>query len=389
MPRSTDTDIVIVGAGISGVSLAVHLHETGALAGRSLTILEPRTEPAFERSLCMFDVLAHPFRDAITHRWQHYAFATHTRSATRATNQYPYVHIPAVRFFDVATTKLMRASQEISRGVSVSDISDRGDHVQLQTSAGELRAQVVFDSRLPSEKNTTSHADITLLQHFRGFHIRTNRPVFTPDRATLMDFRVSQANGLHFMYVLPYAPDEALVESTFFTPRVVEDHVYEHAIHAYLDEHLNVQTWELVRDERGAIPMTTKPFDPRPSQRVHRIGIAGGAAKPSTGFAFLAIQRQAHMIANAIQHDLLASVAPLRSKLTLSLDAIFLQRLVDQPQSAPQLFVTLAERVSPDILSRFLFDAASATDTASVVRSLPATPMIRSALRSSRLWLRP
>ena len=35
-----------------------------------------------------------------------------------------------------------------------------------------------------------------------------------------MDFDVSQEQGLHFMYVLPFSANEALVESTYFSPKL-------------------------------------------------------------------------------------------------------------------------------------------------------------------------
>ncbi len=56
-----------------------------------------------------------------------------------------------------------------------------------------------------------------LLQHFLGQMLKTSQPVFDPSIATLMDFRCDQSQGLHFIYLLPTAPDTALIESTLFT----------------------------------------------------------------------------------------------------------------------------------------------------------------------------
>ena len=59
--------------------------------------------------------------------------------------------------------------------------------------------------------------------------------------------------------------------------------------------------------EDGVIPMTDGVFDPRPSPRVVRLGTAGGATRPSTGFTFTAMVRQA----GRIGRELAAGRAPL------------------------------------------------------------------------------
>ncbi|NDA64318.1 MAG: lycopene cyclase, partial [Chitinophagia bacterium] len=51
-----------------------------------------------------------------------------------------------------------------------------------------------------------------LLQHFKGWMIETSEDCFDPDKATFMDFRVSQQSGTTFVYVLPVTNRRALVE---------------------------------------------------------------------------------------------------------------------------------------------------------------------------------
>jgi lycopene beta-cyclase len=79
------------------------------------------------------------------------------------------------------------------------------------TSEDKSDFDVIYDSRPPVADTNI------LLQHFRGLEIRAAKPVFNPEVAILMDFRVSQENGIHFMYVLGYDEYTALVESTFFS----------------------------------------------------------------------------------------------------------------------------------------------------------------------------
>ena len=65
-----------------------------------------------------------------------------------------------------------------------------------------------------------------MLQHFQGIEVKTKQPCFDKDMAILMDFRVDQSKGMHFIYLLPYSATEALVESTLFSTELVDEEFY-------------------------------------------------------------------------------------------------------------------------------------------------------------------
>ena len=56
-----------------------------------------------------------------------------------------------------------------------------------------------------------------LNQHFRGWEIETDRPVFNPQLPTLFDFRTPQDGHMRFVYTLPFAENRALIEYTLFS----------------------------------------------------------------------------------------------------------------------------------------------------------------------------
>ena len=45
-----------------------------------------------------------------------------------------------------------------------------------------------------------------------------------------MDFRCDQSRGIHFIYLLPYSPAEALVRSTMLSTKRQSDEFYAEAI---------------------------------------------------------------------------------------------------------------------------------------------------------------
>ena len=130
-------------------------------------------------------------------------------------------------------------------------------------------AAQVFDSRPPRVPHGC------MLQHFIGFEVRAPKPVFDPETVILMDFRVDQSQGMHFIYLLPFSATEALVESTLFSASTLDEDFYTGAIDSYLQRYFDLTSFEILRRERGAT-LFRFPFESR--------GVRNGAsasAEPS------------------------------------------------------------------------------------------------------------
>ena len=391
-----DADVIIAGAGLSGLSLAVALLDAGLPDKTRILLVDPREAlSGTDRTWSFFDLVPHAFEAAITHRWTHWRVRNGGAEALRSAPGLTYCCIPGERFYELALHRLVSAgnSVEFMLGVTVEHVEDLGDRVAVQTSAGVLSARLAMDSRPPElPRATDGDKDVNLLQHFRGRVIRSTEPVFEVDTATLMDFDVTQAHGIHFVYVLPFDAHTALVESTFFTERVLPDEVYETAIETWLAQRLPHSTLQTVSREAGVIPMTTAPFDAWPSPRIVRIGTAGGHAKPSTGYAFLAVQRFVHEFAPrviaALREGGYAEPPAARSARTVALDTIFLSYLRSRPERAPETFYRLFERVPPAVLARFLSDTGSLADDLTVMRTSDSPRLALETVRATPLLRR-
>ena len=230
----------------------------------------------------------------------------------------------------------------------------------------------VFDSRPPSVP------DGAMLQHFKGIEIKTNHPCFDPETAILMDFRCDQSRGIHFIYLLPYSPDEALVESTMFSPTQEEDIFYEQAIEHYLDAYWNTGGYEIRHREAGCIPMAfLSPVD----KSLMPIGANGGCVRPSSGYAFCFIQRQAdeisrHLSANRQGLSRFRLPRPIR-RFDLFLDKVFLRVIRRHPERAPDLFARIAARLTGDEFARFMSGLADFATYAKLITAMPTGLFIR------------
>ena len=92
----------------------------------------------------------------------------------------------------------------------------------------KIYANKIYDSRSLEIKKEG------LKQHFIGQIIKTIQP-HKINIATLMDFRVTQNEGLHFMYCLPINENQLLVESTVFSENILPDEWYKKQINEFID----------------------------------------------------------------------------------------------------------------------------------------------------------
>lgn len=384
--NALDADCVVVGAGCAGLSLAVALLEQRLPEKAKIILVDSRDSYTRDRNWCFFNAIRHPFEDAVAHRFASWRVRNQGKSIDRFAKGTAYCHVPSDRFYEIAQSKIAasRGRAELHLGVSVGQAEETANGAVLETSIGRLRTKFVFDSRAVKVAASPSHTH--LLQHFVGHEIEVDRPVFDPTTATLMDFDVTQAHGIHFVYILPFSATRALVESTFFSPNLLETNIYEHAIRSYLEDRFGLENANIVDRERGVIPMSSQPIDAHPSPHVFRIGLAGGFAKPSTGYAFLASQRVAKLTAQQFANGTLASPVEVRPQRSAFLDAVFLSFLQRYPNLAPDIFFRLFERTPPEVLVRFMSETSSRLDDLRVMAALPKLAFMGETARSLPAW---
>ncbi|MCY0992849.1 lycopene cyclase family protein [Nannocystis sp. ILAH1] len=386
-------DYVIAGAGCAGLSLAVQIALQSRRRGvpcPRVVLIEPRARHARDRTWCYWRFVDHPFAAAVRHRWTRWRVADADRSRVRGSERHPYEHVPSDVFYDMALGTLAEFPEiELRRGCAVRAIRETASGCEVVTDAEVVQARLVFDSR-PGPAPAPGGDEVDLLQHFVGWEVEAPAPVFDPEVPTLMDFAVDQSRGIHFMYVLPFAPTRALVETTYISPASLPDATYEDDLRGYLRARYGLTAPEVRWRERGAIAMTSRPAALRQSPRVIHLGLRGGLAKGSTGYAFQAIQRASELLARELLERPGAPprVPAPRPAAAVAMDRVLLAHLQRTPSRGPPLFVDLFERLPPDLLCRFLSDHAGPLDYPRVMLATPMAEMTAAVVRSRALWLR-
>ncbi len=244
-----------------------------------------------------------------------------------------------------------------------------------------ITASWVFDSRPPRTAGRAVPDRYTQLKlHFRGWEIETSTAAFDPDTATFMDFRTPQDGAVRFFYVLPFAPNRALVEYTLFTKTRLTHNETEQAMTNYLESVLGVDEFRIVAEEGGCLPITDAPCARRLGQRVLAIGVNGGRIKPSSGYAFSRVQADSEaivqsLLAHSHPYALPASPASYRW-----LDAVMLRVMRDHSEAIAPAFAALFSRNPAERILRFLDEQATAVDILGIMASLPAPLFVGAAL---------
>lgn len=200
-----------------------------------------------------------------------------------------YAAINSERLHEVVSGLLQAEGSALFTGCEAREL--RGDEVVLDGSQS-LRARLVIDARGPAPEAPTE----TGFQKFVGQELRLREP-HDLDRPILMDARVDQSDGYRFMYALPFADDRVLLEDTFFNNSGALD---ADASRGAIRDWCAQRGWEVtevIREERGVLPMPWSGGAIHPGQGVIEAGYRGGWFHPGTGYSLPVAARLAEAMA--------------------------------------------------------------------------------------------
>lgn len=373
-------DLVIAGLGAAGLSLLRDVMEREELRGRRVLAIDRDPSPKRDKTWCFWAKPNASIANWADHSWPALEVVADGRRHTRRLNGYRY-HCVSSESYARAILDMARKRENVTLlKASIQGFEASEDHVTVHTDAGSHRGEWCFQSSIRPEPLRLAGGEIRLLQHFVGWEIRTQSAVFDPERAILMDFDVPQANGVTFFYVLPFSETHALVEYTVFSQTLLSDSLYDEGVASYLADRfgLDGDRFEILRREKGAIPMETDRLPQMMNARTYNIGTVGGHTKPSTGYTFMRIQKQVGQIVR----DLANGNAPHHvgsSNLRFRIyDLMLLSILERDPAIGLRIFSILFRRNPMERILRFLDEETHLGSELWIFSRLPYLPFFRS-----------
>jgi lycopene beta-cyclase len=381
-----DADLIIAGAGCAGLSALWHvLHSAGH--DRRIVVIDRDFEPVDDRTWSFWGTPTTPFAGLADRTWDQVQVCFPGWESTQQLRGPAWPGEPARRTYmrvrrrnyDQAILDEARARPNV-RFVAqdIIDLRDERDGAVVVLPEGELRAPLVFQSARLAPDARAAAVRHPLRQHFGGWEVRTERPVFDPAVVTLMDFTPPQHDGTSFFYVLPDRPDRALVEHTMFSLEPHPDEFHDHQIRARLDA-LGAGEISIERREYGSIPMEDRPFDQRWGDHIWNIGTVGGMTKPTTGYTFQRIHAQTRHLVDGWASGQGPQPLPNAPARFGFADRVLLNILHHHPDLGRPIFERLFRTSSIDDVLTFLDEKSTTAADARMVAHLPWGPFLRAA----------
>lgn len=376
----TRYDYIIIGAGAAGLMLADAMGKDAFFKNKTILLLDKDAKQNNDRTWCFWEKGNGRFDDVLYRKWTHIFFGGKKFSKRLAIAPYSYKMVRGLDFYNSFFKNIEGYSNIVFQQETVESVVDRETQVVVTTNGSQYLGGQVFNSIFDYKMATHQKKHPVLQQHFIGWVIKTEKPVFAADQATYMDFSVPQKGNTRFMYVLPFSENEALVEYTLFSKAVLPENEYEEAIEDYLESDLGLDTYEIVEKEKGSIPMTCYDFNEHHSVNVRYIGTAGGWAKPSTGYTFMSTARKTPKLLEFIKSGKPLDQLSFKNRFwyydMLLLDILF----YDNGQGQP-IFEALFKNRSPQLIFKFLDERSNLWEDLKIVLGSPKLPFSKALLK--------
>ena len=388
-------DYIFAGFGASASLLLLEMQRKNLLDNANVLILEPDNKKINDKTFCFWatedDPIVSDLGFLVSHSWSHAITGTHKKAVLKP---YRYYHIPSIQLYSCAGKTLEKNKGCVRLNQPVREIGDDESGLFVISGEQKFRAGRVFDSRppvfiKPAEKETH------ILQSFIGWVIRTEAPSIDANTINFMDFEVEQNGGTQFVYTLPYSIDSALVELTRFGSDEINETEAKTQLEAYILKRFGAFSINSV--EKGCIPMSNAKINTIDLPGLSHLGARNYALKPSTGYAFKNMYRQAAEIANSLAGSNKKSPEKLNNshaKITGSrfafYDALLLWILNNNPESGRLIFTKLFHHTSLSKVLQFLDERSSIITEFRMFSRLPLKPFFRALLqRTDSGLLRP
>ncbi len=375
-------DYVFIGLGAANSLIIKQMHVHDMLSTASLVIFDPDEKMLNDKTFCFWaqdeEITELGFASLINHSWGRLGI---NDDDPQSVWPYTYHHISSLTLYDEIRSILSSCNVEFIREQAESvEKYPNASILTVKTLNHIVNAKHVFDSR-PPQWNSPQSNQTFLLQSFYGWRINTEEPQFDRNTFTMMDFSVDQSNETQFVYVLPFSPTHALIELTRFGTIPI-DHAYaQRQLEKYCRQK-KYGSYVIDNEEQGIIPMSSCTLQAEnKSLALFRTGSGAGKVKPSTGYAFKEMARDAIHIVESVYTQDFKHRAIHRSGRFAFYDRLLLKILESHPHRGKEIFERLFHHVHGTRVLQFLEERTSFVEDISIFMALPKVLFMKHAIK--------
>ena len=374
-------DYIIAGAGCSGLSLLYKIIQTPSLQKKSILVIDKNQKKNNDRTWCFWEKNPGPFESIVYARWNTLEFISDDTNKKVDLGPYTYKMIQGIHFYNFVLEYAKKFKNVVFIQESIIDIDSIFNEAKVITKKNTYTAKYVFNST--NLFNPKINKQNSLLQHFKGWNIKTVDPAFNSKVGKLMDFSVSQENGATFMYVLPTSSTNALVEYTLFSSSPLKQEKYIKELKKYIKEVLKIENYTIEHEEFGIIPMSLAKFEKNPKPNVINLGTSGGYTKASSGYTFQFIQKNVLDIVK----NLKAGKSPVqnlsfKNKIYRWYDRTLINVLLTKKLTGKEIFTIMFKKNSAHKILAFLGNESTITEDILIMKNFPKIPFLLAGIKS-------
>lgn len=370
-------DYIIVGGGASGLMMAYRMSNDSFFDNKSILIIDKEKKNTNDRTWCYWETENDEWNNIVNASWKNIVFKSEFHSTEESIAPYLYKMIRSKDFYSKIWSHLKAKATITFEALNVLSIHQLYNEASVITENKIFKTKTILNSVLFTDAYKKQRKYPVLQQHFVGFFIKTKKDFFDINAATFMDFTVDQKDNTRFMYILPYAKNEALFEYTLFSKYLLPYDDYKVEIEKYLQEK-NITDYEIIEKEQGSIPMTCYKFWNHNSKNIINIGTAGGWSKASTGFTFKNTTKKTIELINYIKKN---KPLPKFHKINKFwfYDLLLLDILFKKNHIGAFIFGKMFQKTPPKQILKFLDEDTSLLEDLQIQLKLPIINFIKAA----------
>lgn len=372
-------DFIFAGGGLATLMTLQRMVQSGSFTSKSILIIEPDSNKGNDRTWCFWEDGSGEWDGLLSKQWDYALFADAGFSNRMQLAPYRYKMLRSADFYGSVHNPIKQNSDITIVEDTVTSFTDYGSVVTVTTYTNTYTCNKLFNSIYKPETAKKSKYPL-LQQHFIGWFIKTDKPVFDCGGVTFMDFSIPQRGNTRFMYVLPLSETEALIEYTLFSKDLLPVAEYEDAIKDYLTDK-GVSHYTITETEKGNIPMTCYPFWEENTKNIMNIGSAGGWTKASTGYTFKNTTKKSRELLSFMQkHDDFRKLGG-KNRFWFY-DLLLLDILYKTNEIGSTVFSAMFRKVRPQLIFKFLDEETTFTEELKVIWACPKMPFIKALFRN-------
>jgi len=376
LKSNSQFDYVIIGGGVAGLHLAYQFSNKDFFSSKKIVIIEKSFSSHTDKTLSFWEKEPGLWDEVIFKSWSSTSFKSLSNNFKIELEPYIYKSLSFLDFRKHCREELSKFSNITFLEDEVISLVENQQKVTVNLLNSKIDASRVFDSRISKGYEVKKHNFPLIVQSFKGWVVVFDKEVFDDNSFTMMDYQYQWKDSNSFMYILPRSGKEALLEYTFFSSFVISSEDFDRQIQGYINTFFPNVKYTIIASEVGEIPMSAYPFKEGNSERIHKIGTAGGWVKASTGYSFKFAEKNAKLIAKQLINNetIFGYKQPKRFKFY---DSLFIKVLQYQNKQGPRIFEMMYKRVKPEILFRFLDEETRFIEEIGIILKLPYMPFLK------------